>query len=208
MVVYSLPLAYASFKEFSTPEHSFWCCVGTGFENHVKYAEGIYSESENDLYINLFVASRLNWRRKGMIIEQQTEFPESDKSFSYITLCKVSDTNLCTSVIRNGLINGYTIKVNDKIQEIEKKPGSYISLNRLWKDGDKIEIEMPKSLHKEVLPGDEHKFAFLNGPIVLAGEMDLDERKIVFLEKKDSDLGTGYSRPIGQKLLSLLKPGS
>lgn len=187
MVVYSLPLAYASFKEFSTPEHSFWCCVGTGFENHVKYAEGIYSESENDLYINLFVASRLNWRRKGMIIEQQTEFPESDKS-SLILRCAKSQTLTLYIRYPQWATTGYTIKVNDKIQEIEKKPGSYISLNRLWKDGDKIEIEMPKSLHKEVLPGDEHKFAFLNGPIVLAGEMDLDERKIVFLEKKDSEL--------------------
>lgn len=186
MVVYYLPLAYNSFKDYSSPDQSFWCCVGTGFENHVKYAEGIYSENENELYINLFVASELDWKRQNMTITQQTDFPDSDKT--RLTVKTPSSKDL-TFHIRypEWVEEGFSIKINGQVQTISNKPGSYVSITRLWADNDVVEIEIPKTLHKELLLGDEHKSAFLNGPIVLAGETDPQEKTIVFLEQ-DEDM--------------------
>ena len=41
-----------------------WCCVGTGMENHSKYGQFIYTHVDDALYVNLFVASELNWKDK------------------------------------------------------------------------------------------------------------------------------------------------
>ena len=57
-----------------------WCCVGTGMENHGKYGEFIYSHNDESLFVNLFVASELNWKDKGVTITQNTDFPNEETS--------------------------------------------------------------------------------------------------------------------------------
>lgn len=189
MIVYYLPLAYNSFKDFSTPEESFYCCVGTGFENHVKYAEGIYSENEKELYVNLFIASELDWKRQNLKIRQETTFPDTDKT--KLTVTGNSAGELTFHIRYPEWANeGYTLKINGEIVPVSDSPGSYIAIKRRWKDGDMIEIDMVKSLHKELLLGDEHKTAYLNGPIVLAGELDPMEERTIVLLKKEEDLNT------------------
>ena len=80
MVCYFMPFTPGSFKVYSTPENSFWCCVGTGFENHAKYAEGIYYNNDRTLFVNLFIPSELDWKSQGMKLKQETDYPESDKT--------------------------------------------------------------------------------------------------------------------------------
>src|SRR5205823_8010623 len=80
MVAYFLPMLPGAHKVYSTPDSSFWCCVGSGFENQAKYGEAIYYHSQNDLYVNLFIPSELNWKEKGVKITQQTKFPEEGKT--------------------------------------------------------------------------------------------------------------------------------
>ena len=62
MVAYFLPLLSGAHKVYSTPDNSFWCCVGSGFESHAKYAESIYFHHQDKLFVNLFIPSVLNWR--------------------------------------------------------------------------------------------------------------------------------------------------
>ena len=88
MVHYFLPLKTGCFKVYSTPEQSFWCCVGSGFENHAKYAENIYSHDGNSLYVNLFIPSEVNWQEKGITVVQNTSFPESEKITFTVTAGK------------------------------------------------------------------------------------------------------------------------
>ncbi len=55
MFTYFMSLKPGHFKIYSTPENSFWCCVGTGMENHAKYGETIYFHGPDSLYVNLFI---------------------------------------------------------------------------------------------------------------------------------------------------------
>ena len=48
-------------------------------------------------------------------------------------------------------------------------PGSYLTLNRTWKEGDRVEVRLPMSLRMETLPGDNTQQAAMYGPLVLAG---------------------------------------
>ena len=87
-VIYYCPLKPGAFKTFSTPTDSFWCCVGTGMENHGKYNDTIYFHDEASLYVNLFIPSELSWKDKGLTVRQLTKYPEQDSSSLSITAAK------------------------------------------------------------------------------------------------------------------------
>ena len=55
---YFMSLKPGHFKTYSTSENSFWCCVGTGMENHAKYGDMIYFHGDNSLFVNLFIHVR------------------------------------------------------------------------------------------------------------------------------------------------------
>src|SRR3974377_1456386 len=67
MMCYYVPLRSGSRKAYNGPFAAFWCCTGTGVENHAKYGDSIYfNDGKNGLFINLFIASELNWRAQGV----------------------------------------------------------------------------------------------------------------------------------------------
>lgn len=80
MVSYFLPLLSGSHKVYSTRENSFWCCVGSGFENHAKYGEAIYYHNDQGIYVNLFIPSEVNWKAKGITLHQETAFPAEENT--------------------------------------------------------------------------------------------------------------------------------
>ena len=63
------------YRIYLAPNETMWCCVGTGMENHGEYGQFIYMHRVDTLLVNLFIAFRLKWSQKGLIITQQTLFP-------------------------------------------------------------------------------------------------------------------------------------
>lgn len=169
MVAYFLPLKTGTHRVYSTPENSFWCCVGSGFENHAKYGESIWFEGDGCAYLNLFIPSVFSWEEKGMTLTQTTDFPASGS-----TTLSISATTPATATINIRYPQWATkaeVRVNGKKIAAKKNPEGYISLKRTWKEGDKIDVNFGMSLHKEATPDDPSKFALLYGPIVLAGRL-------------------------------------
>jgi DUF1680 family protein len=170
MFVYLMSLKPGHFKTYSTPEDSFWCCVGTGMENHSKYGDTIYFHDADSVYVNLFIASELSWKKKGVVIRQETKFPANDSTVLKIKAEKT--VNFALKIRRPAwAVDGVKVLVNGKKQSVTSKPESYFTLQREWRDGDKIEIQFPMRLHTELLPGTSNTVAILYGPIVLAGEL-------------------------------------
>jgi len=167
---YYVPLRPGAFKTFSSPEESFWCCVGTGMENHAKYPDTIYFYDDQSLYVNLFIASELKWKEKGLTVRQETKFPEEDTTRLSINADKAIKLVL---KIRypSWAQSGMTLAVNGKKQPINDKPGSYVTIAREWKSGDTVEIRLPMSLRMEAMPDDPKMIALFYGPIVLAGDL-------------------------------------
>jgi len=169
MVAYFLPLLPGAHKVYSTPENSFWCCVGTGFENHAKYNESIYYYHDQELYVNLFIPSELNWKEKGVKIVQETNFPAEET-----VIFKVEDAS--NSKWKLNLrypywASGVSVKVNGKAIKVKQTPSSYITIDRVWKSGDQIEVTYPMSLHVAEANDNPNKVAVMYGPLVLAGVM-------------------------------------
>lgn len=169
MFVYLMSLKPGHFKTYSTPENSFWCCVGTGMENHSKYGDTIYFHDADSLYVNLFIASELSWPEKGLVVRQETKFPESDTTL--LNFKTTTSPHLALKIRWPAWVEKISVRVNGKQQKISGAPGSYVSLDRQWHDGDKVEIHLPMTLRTEPLPGSSNMVALLYGPIVLAGEL-------------------------------------
>ena len=170
MFVYLMSLQPGGFKTYSTPQDSFWCCVGSGMENHARYSEAIYFHDDNSLYVNLFIPSELAWREKKLVLRQETRFPESDStrlSFRCARPVKLALRIRWPSWAQPQLV----VRVNGWKQKIGGQPGSYFTLDREWHDGDRVEIRLPMKLHAEALPATTNLLAVLYGPIVLAGEL-------------------------------------
>lgn len=166
MVHYFQPMLSGSYKVYSTPWNSFWCCVGSGFENHAKYAEAVYYHNDDELFVNLFIPTVLSWKDKGISITQRTDFPKSET-----TSLTVSGNGKFTMKLRYPSWSGKAVvKVNGK-KVATGKAGSYITIARNWKDGDKVEAKFPMSVHAEAAHGDASRVALLYGPMVLAGEL-------------------------------------
>ncbi len=167
---YYCPLLPGAFRTYSTPDASFWCCVGTGLENHGKYPDTIYFHSDHTLFVNLFIASDLNWREKGLWVRQETRFPEEASSRLVFTASR--PVRLAVAVrFPSWATSGLSLQVNGAAQPVAGTPGSYVTVDREWRDGDTLSIRMPMSLRVETMPDNARLAAFLYGPILLAGDL-------------------------------------
>lgn len=170
MVCYFTPLKAGVFKVYSTPFQSFWCCVGTGFESHAKYGEGIYYHNDKGVYVCLFIPSVLTWKEKGIKIIQNTNYPTSATTHLKMETKGPTDMPL---YIRypSWAVSGASIKINGKLIKFKGQPGSFITLERKWKNGDGVEISFPMSLRLIATPDNPKVAAIAYGPMVLAAPM-------------------------------------
>jgi len=171
MFVYLMSLKPGHFKTYSTPENSFWCCVGTGMENHAKYADTIYFQDAHSLYVNLFIASELSWPEKGLVLRQETKFPES--GLSVLTLKLKQPLRFALKIRHPAWASGMTLSISGQTHSdlSTASPGNYFTVEREWHDGDTVTLRLPMKLHTEFLSGTTNEIALLYGPIVLAGEL-------------------------------------
>jgi DUF1680 family protein len=173
MVTYYVALSPGAWRTYSTPEDSFWCCVGTGMENPARYGEAIYARQGDALLVNLFLASELAWPEKGLTVRQETRFPDEDATRLVLRLRGRARFPL--RVRRPAWAkDGLGLSVNGQAQAVASRPGSYATVERDWRDGDVVLVRLPMSLRFEPTADDPARGAFLFGPIVLAADLGGD----------------------------------
>jgi DUF1680 family protein len=170
MMMYYVPMMPGMYKTFMKPYDSFWCCTGTGMENHAKYGDSIYFHDGGGLFVNLFIASELSWAEKGLKVRQETRFPEEPKTVLGISAAKPVELALHIR-IPGWIADGGSVKVNGQKLAEYSSPSSYLTVRRVWKNGDRVEIDLPMKLRLERVPDRQGMAAILYGPIVLAGEL-------------------------------------
>ncbi len=169
MMTYFVSLKPAHFKVYSTPLDSFWCCVGTGMENHAKYGDTIYFHSGADsLYVNLFIPSELTWKERGVTVRQETKFP--DEGATMLTMNCARPALFALKIRQPAWAPGATISVNGQAAAAREENG-YLTINRIWRTGDRVSVTLPMHLHLEPLPDDPNTVAVLYGPLVLAAKL-------------------------------------
>ncbi len=169
--VYFTPARPRHYRVYSQPHQGMWCCVGSGLENHTKYGEMIYARQGNDILVNLFIPSVLKWEEKGIVVEQITDFPHSDKVELAIKEMKASAEFTLKVRKPEWMTRKATIKVNGELIA-NKQTNGYFFINRKWDSGDKITVELPMETRLEYLPDGSKWAAYMHGPILMASITD------------------------------------
>ena len=175
--VYFTTLRPQGYRIYSEPNKGMWCCVGTGMENHSKYGHFIFThDGKKTLYVNLFTASKL--QSKDFVVTQETQFPYEPK-----TTLTIGKNGKYSIAIRHPewVDNGFQVTVNGEvIDNLTAMTGeaSYVTINRKWKKGDKIEVSLPMTLRYEVCPNYEDYIAFKYGPILLGANTTQGSEKL------------------------------
>jgi len=170
---YYLSLTPGVWKTFNTEDQTFWCCTGTGIEEYAKLTDSIYWRDGDGVYVNLFIASALDWPEKHFTLRQDTTYPESQHTA--LTIVTAASGPLTIRLrVPGWLASAPIVKLNGRPLDASAAPGSYLSLTRTWKDGDRVEMDLPMHLHTEAMPDEPRTQAFLYGPLVLAGDLGND----------------------------------
>jgi uncharacterized protein len=154
---------------YHTPFDSFWCCTGSGIENHARYGETIYARDAGTLYVNLFLSSTLNWQEQGITVHQETRFPDADST--RIRFDGGKPQRFTLALRQPSWCETLSVSVNGRKVSTGRKPGSYHRLTRRFRPGDVVEVRLPMRLAIETLPNSPEHAALMYGPIVLGGRM-------------------------------------
>lgn len=168
--VYFTPMRSGHYRVYSQPQNCFWCCVGSGMENHARYGEMIYASRDNELIVNLFISSVLNWEETGMSFTQETSFPEKEQTRVIVKSEKPRKMKIsfrCSEWLDKEKVE---FKVNGGKVEAVFYDG-YYTINRKWKDGDTVEMSLPMTLRAVQLPDKSPYYSFMYGPVVLAADL-------------------------------------
>lgn len=156
-------------KLYHTPIDSFWCCTGTGMENHVKYRDSIYFDGGDALYVNLFLPSTLRWKAKGAVLTQATTFPDSPTTT--LTWGSKRPTRATLMLRHPGWSREAVVLVNGREAARSASPASYVAVPRTWANGDRVELRLDMIPRAEAAPAAPDIVAFTYGPLVLAGAL-------------------------------------
>lgn len=157
------------YRNYSAPNEAMWCCVGTGMEDHGKYGQFVWThdkgvKAEDDaLYMNLFVASELNWKDRKMVIRQQTAFPYAETSV--VEVAKGKGTFIL-KVRKPSWCENFTVKgVGFDADSYEEN--GFVCMKRKWKKGDQVKISMPMHAYIKPMINVPQYVAIMYGPILL-----------------------------------------
>jgi DUF1680 family protein len=192
---YMVPVGQGVQREYQQMFDDFTCCVGSGMESHAIHAAGIYNESGDKLWVNLYAPSTADWKAAGVTVETETDFPDGESAKIKLTLNTPKELTLA---VRKPywVGEGFSVKVNGeavtkdansstarqegsggrRFGRAEGRPeamkaGSYVDIKRTWKSGDVVEVKLPKTLRLEPLPDNQKRVALMWGPLVLAGDL-------------------------------------
>lgn len=186
--VYFTPMRPGHYRVYSQPHQGMWCCVGSGIENHSKYGELIYAHQGKDLYVNLYIASQLDWSERGLYLSQETEFPDSNRS--RFTLEQGEGRFALKLRYPNWVEAGaLSLRLNDEPLTVSAQPGSYITLERHWRPGDQVTVTLPMHTRLEQMPDGSQYYAVLHGPLVLAAKIPIFEDENLNFLADDSRMG-------------------
>lgn len=209
--VYFTPMRSGHYRVYSQPQTCMWCCVGTGIENPARYGEMIYAHQGNDLIVNLFIPSTLTW--EGITVKQENRFP--DEPSTDLTISTKKAKKMAIKVRRPWWCKNISVKVNNEAVEAQLE-NEYLVINRTWKDGDKLHVDLPMHLTAMQTPDGKPQYSFLYGPIVLAAETGKNNQDGMYADdSRGGHIANGPKIPLDQMpgiigdastILSHLKP--
>jgi hypothetical protein len=167
---YMVPVGQGVSREYQNMENDFTCCVGSAMESHALHGYGLYYESGDTLWVNIYAPSTAAWTATGVNVKMETSFPEGEDAA--LTIEAKAPRAFAIALRRPFWAGqGFAVKVNGVPLKDAGKPDSYVRIQRTWKTGDRVELVLPQALRLEPLPDNPERAAIMHGPLVLAGDI-------------------------------------
>ena len=206
--VYFTPARPRHYRNYSAPNEAMWCCVGTGMEDHGKYGQFVWThdkgvKAEDDaLYVNLFVASELNWKDRKMVIRQQTAFPYAETSV--VEVAKGKGTFIL-KVRKPSWCENFTVKgVGFDADSYEEN--GFVCMKRKWKKGDQVKISMPMHAYIKPMINVPQYVAIMYGPILLGMKTGTEDmRSLIADDSRFGQYAGGKKLPLNKAPILLPK---
>ncbi len=197
MLMYYVPLEPGLYKTFGTPFDAFWCCTGTGCEEYSKLTDSIYFHDNAAVFVNLFIPSTLDWKERGLKLRLTTDLPQDDRITLKFDAAPTQPTALRIRV-PYWATKDVKVSVNGTLQNVTAAPSTYLTLDRAWKTGDLVTVEMPLTLHLNVTPDDRNVQAAMYGPLVLATLLGTEglTTSMIYAGSGPSRSDEGYAMPV------------
>jgi DUF1680 family protein len=176
-VSYMLPVGRGVQHEYQRMFEDFTCCVGTSMESHALHGAGIYYyKGSDEFWIGLYAPSIAKWDTAGVEVEMTTDFPLGEAASVKI---RTKTPKKFTLALRRPYWagDGFSVKVNGQSLKDLPPADSYVKITRVWRQGDTIDLNLPKVLRKEPLPDNPSRMAIMWGPLVLAGDLGAEVRR-------------------------------
>ncbi|WP_185826255.1 glycoside hydrolase family 127 protein [Xanthomonas sp. SI] len=170
MFTYMTPMISGGERGFSDKFDSFWCCVGSGMEAHAQFGDSIYWQDASSLYVNLYIPSTLDWPERDLALELDSGVPDNGKVRLQLRRAGARTPRRLLLRLPAWCQGGYTLRVNGKTQRGTAADG-YLALERQWRSGDVIELDLAMPLRLEHAAGDADTVVVMRGPLALAADL-------------------------------------
>lgn len=164
--VYHLPLGSPRNKKY-LKANDFACCSGSCTEAFAQLNSGIYYHDDSTLWVNLYIPSKVEWKKKNVQVEQQSRFPKDTTVSMRISVRK--KTQFALKLLVPSWAGQTEVYVNGE-QQPGTMPGRYAVVNRTWHDGDEVKLVFHYRFRLQPMPDNPDVFAVFYGPTMLAFE--------------------------------------
>ena len=205
--LYYLALAGGYWKLFGTPFQDYWCCTGSMSESFAKLGDSIYFHDDSGVYVSLFIASELHWRERGLRLVLETRFPQEDSL--RVRVHSARPQRLALRVRVPSWSGAAEARLNGETLAAPTAPGSWLTVERQWRDGDELALRLPMRLHSVPLSGEGALQAVMYGPLVLAarlGSEGLDARTLRAGPTRPRTVPEYTSAPISVPVIAAASP--
>lgn len=195
--VYFTPMRSGHYRVYSQPQTSFWCCVGSGIENHARYGEMIYShKGDKELIVNLFIPSVLRWGKT--VIEQKNSFPAEEGTTLIISPKKNTEFTVSIRIPEWTEADNMNPKVNGMAVEYAIE-NNLLKIDRKWSEGDRLTVDLPMSLRAVQLPDMSENYSFMYGPMVLAASLGKEDQLGMYADdSRGGHIAAGKKLPLNE----------
>lgn len=167
---------------------AYTCCSGSYIQNMAEYHNQIYYKDASGLYVNLYLPSEVTWRRPDGEVKlvQDTRYPEAETTTLAFEMKRSLNFPLKFRV--PGWSRDVSVKLNGVAANVACKPGTWASIARTWRSGDRVEIRIPLALrYVAVDPQHPKRVAVVRGPVVMAQDR-LDQEPVFGLPETEANL--------------------
>lgn len=206
--VYFTPIRPQHYRVYSQPEQCFWCCVGSGMENHGKYGRFIYAQRPDTIVVNQFIASEVEWTERQVVLRQETRFPEEAETRLVVQTGRPARWRM--EIRQPQWVDPADWQVQVNGQPVAPQPAGpgYVAVEREWRAGDEVRVALPMRTRLEALPDDSGYVAVMHGPLLLAAPTEqTDLEGLMAGDGRMAHIAPGAYRPLETAPMLVGEPG-